>query len=60
MTKTEQELADLKDLVNRFMDAIYNVPFRAVDCDQNDAENLWKRLADAVKDSNNDVKKRYQ
>jgi len=58
MTKTEQELADLKDLVNRFMDAIYNVPFRAVDCDQNEVENLWDQLCDFL--PKNDVKKRYQ
>ena len=58
MTKTEQELADLKDLVNRFMDAIYNVPFRAVDCDQNEVEDLWDQLCDFL--PKNDIKKRYQ
>jgi len=58
MTKTEQELADLKDLINIFMDAIYNVPFRAVDCDQNEVEDLWDQLCDLL--PKNDVKKRYQ
>lgn len=58
MTKTEQELTDLKNLVNRFMDAICHVPFRAVDCDQGEVNDLWKQLADAVNNSN--AKKRCQ
>jgi uncharacterized protein (DUF2236 family) len=59
MTKTtEEELADLKNLVSKFMDAIYNVPFRAVDCDQDAVEDLWNQLCDAL--PKDDVKKRYQ
>lgn len=59
MTKTaEQELADLKDLVNRFLDAIYDVPFRAIDCDQDKVKDLWNQLCDVL--PKDDVKKRYQ
>lgn len=47
--KTETlELQELKQLVNEFLDAIYHVPFRAVDCDQDTVEDLWEKLADAV------------
>jgi hypothetical protein len=42
------ELKELKQLVNEFLDAIYYVPFRAVDCDQDTVEDLWEKLADAV------------
>lgn len=49
MIKTETlELQELKQLVNEFLDAIYHVPFRAVDCDQDTVEDLWEKLADAV------------
>lgn len=41
-----KELADLKSLVNRFLDSIYDVPFRAVDCDQNLVGSLWKELSE--------------
>jgi hypothetical protein len=58
MNKTEQDLADLKALVSRFMDAIYDVPFRAFDCDQNEAEALWDQLCDLL--PYDDVKKRFQ
>jgi hypothetical protein len=55
--KTENvELQELKQLVNEFLDAIYYVPFRAVDCDQNTVEDLWEKLANAV-DSD---RKRYE
>jgi hypothetical protein len=55
--KTETvQLQELKQLVNEFLDAIYYVPFRAVDCDQNTVEDLWEKLADAV-DSD---RKRYE
>ena len=30
----ENELKELKSLVNQFLDAIYEVPFRAIDCNQ--------------------------
>ena len=50
------ELQELKQLVNEFLDAIYYVPFRAVDCDQNTVEDLWEKLANAV-DSD---RKRYE
>jgi hypothetical protein len=47
--KTETvELQELKQLVNEFLDAIYYVPFRAVDCDQETVYDLWEKLADAV------------
>jgi len=47
--KTENvELQELKQLVNEFLDAIYYVPFRAVDCDQELVYDLWEKLADAV------------
>ena len=42
------ELQELKQLVNEFLDAIYHVPFRAVDCDQDTVEDLWEKLANAV------------
>jgi hypothetical protein len=42
------ELKELKQLVNDFLDAIYHVPFRAVDCDQDTVADLWEKLADAV------------
>ena len=49
MIKTETlELQELKQLVNEFLDAIYHVPFRAVDCDQDTVEDLWEKLADTV------------
>jgi len=44
----KNELKELKDLVNQFLDATYYVPFRAVDCNQNLVEDLWEKLADAV------------
>ena len=47
--KTESiELQELKQLVNEFLDAIYYVPFRAVDCNQQLVEDLWEKLAEAV------------
>jgi hypothetical protein len=52
----KNELKQLKDLVNQFLDAIYHVPFRAVDCDQDTVEDLWEKLADTV-DSD---RKRYE
>ena len=55
-----KELADLKSLVNRFLDSIYDVPFRAVDCDQNLVESLWKELCKAVESPSEEVWKRYQ
>jgi hypothetical protein len=55
--KTETiELQELKQLVNEFLEAIYYVPFRAVDCNQDTVEDLWEKLADAV-DSD---RKRYE
>lgn len=42
------ELKELKDLVNQFLDATYYVPFRAVDCDQELVYDLLEKLADAV------------
>lgn len=55
--KTESiKLKELKKLVSEFLDAIYYVPFRAVDCDQDTVEDLWEKLADAV-DSD---RKRYE
>jgi hypothetical protein len=42
------ELKELKDLVNQFLDATYYVPFRAVDCVQTTVEDLWEKLVDAV------------
>jgi hypothetical protein len=56
----ENELKELKSLVNQFLDSIYEVPFRAEDCNQQLVENLWKRLADAVNDANSDVKRTLQ
>ena len=58
MTVTELELKELKDLVNQFMNAIYDIPL--VDCDQKLVEELWMKLADAVNDPNNDVKRTLQ
>lgn len=52
----KDELKQLKDLVNQFLDATYYVPFRAVDCNQNLVEDLWEKLADAV----NSDRKRYE
>lgn len=54
------ELADLKSLVNRFLDSIYDVPFRAVDCDQKLVESLWKELCKAVEGPSEEAWKRYQ
>ena len=42
------ELKELKDLVNQFLDATYYVPFRAVDCNQQLVEDLWEKLVNAV------------
>jgi hypothetical protein len=47
------ELKELKDLVNQFLDAAYYVPFRAVDCVQTTVEDLWEKLADAVDSDRN-------
>ncbi len=54
------ELANLKSLVNRFLDSIYDVPFRAVDCDQNLVGSLWKELCKAVECPSEEIWKRYQ
>lgn len=54
------ELANLKSLVNRFLDSIYDVPFRAVDCDQKLVESLWKELCKAVEGPSEEAWKRYQ
>ena len=54
----KNELKELKDLVNQFLDATYYVPFRAVDCVQTTVEDLWEKLVDAVNNSN--AKKRCQ
>lgn len=55
-----KELADLKSLVNRFLESIYYVPFRAVDCNQNLVESLWEELCEAVESPSEEVWKRYQ
>ena len=57
---SRKELADLKSLVNRFLDSIYDVPCRAVDCDQNLVESLWEELCEAVEGPSEEAWKRYQ
>lgn len=44
------EFEELKGLVRQFLDELMYVPFRAVDCDQNTVNELWDKLADAVKE----------
>lgn len=44
------EFEELKGLVRQFLDELMYVPFRAVDCDQNTVNELWEKLADAVKE----------
>jgi hypothetical protein len=48
MKTKNTELQELKQLVSEFLDAIYYVPFRAVDCNQQLVEDLWEKLAEAV------------
>jgi hypothetical protein len=50
-----RELTELKTLVNQFMDTIIDVPFRAVDCDGQLAEELWVKLSNAVSDNAKDT-----
>jgi len=44
------EFEELKGLVRQFLDELMYVPFKAVDCDQNTVNELWEKLADAVKE----------
>lgn len=48
MTKTENELIALKNLVKEFLKEVQYVPFRAVDCDQHTVYNLLNEMVKAV------------
>lgn len=54
--KVQRELEELKGLVGQFLEAIAYVPFRAVDCDQDEVGELWEKLQDAIEDKKNDRK----
>lgn len=58
-----KELADLKSLVNRFLDSIYAASFtqfRDIDCDPNLVGSLWKESRKAVERPSEEIWKRYQ
>ena len=42
------EFNELKILIREFLDEISGVPMRAVDCNQNNVDNLWGRIAEIV------------
>lgn len=59
----KKELADLKDLVSRFLDSIYDASFtrfRDIDCDPNLVESLWKELREITKSPSEKIWERYQ
>lgn len=45
MTEEAKELRKLRKTVRLFLDAISSVPFRAVDCDQDEIYKLMQKLA---------------
>lgn len=49
MTDTEK-LAALRALVREFLDEISGIPMRAIDCDQDAVDDLWRKLAKAAKE----------
>ena len=50
--KIQKELETLKGLVRDFLEATQHVPFRAVDCDQEEVYDLWDKLIRAVGEQN--------
>ena len=50
--KVQRELEELKSLVRDFLKATEHVPFRAVDCNQEEVYDLWDKLIRAVGEQN--------
>lgn len=48
MSKSHDELDELKSTVRAFLKEIEYVPMRAVDCDQDKVEKLLKKLVKAT------------
>ena len=49
MTDAEK-LSALRALVRDFLDEISGIPMRAIDCDQDAVDDLWRKLAKAAQE----------